>query len=92
MTSTGTRRFDVVIVGAGPAGSSAACVLASAGLDVALLDKAQFPRDKLCGGLLSQRSLRNIEHVFGRACCPSNARQRLRRCSSRTRSQSGFAT
>jgi len=70
MKSTGSRRFDVVVVGAGPAGSSAACVLASAGLDVALLDKAQFPRDKLCGGLLSQRSLRNIEDVFGTRVLP----------------------
>jgi len=70
MTSTGARRFDVVVVGAGPAGSSAACVLASAGLDVALLDKSQFPRDKLCGGLLSQRSLCNIEHVFGARVLP----------------------
>lgn len=57
--------FDVVIAGAGPAGSAAAAVLAAAGLRVALVDKARFPRDKLCGGLLSERSVRAISAVFG---------------------------
>jgi len=68
MTATHDSRFDAVVVGAGPAGASAACALASNGLRVALLDKAKFPRDKLCGGLLSQRSLRIIGDVFG--SCP----------------------
>jgi menaquinone-9 beta-reductase len=40
---------DVVIVGAGPAGSSAAAALARRGRDVLLLDRAEFPRDKPCG-------------------------------------------
>ena len=52
MTHAGDR-IDVAVVGAGPAGASAAAVLAAAGVDVALVDKARFPRDKLCGGLLS---------------------------------------
>ncbi len=47
------KHFDVVIVGAGPAGSSAAIRLANSGLSVALLDKASFPRDKTCGDALS---------------------------------------
>lgn len=47
------RFFDVVIVGAGPAGSSCAIKLAHSGLRVALLDKATFPRDKTCGDALS---------------------------------------
>ena len=68
MTATHDSRFDAVVVGAGPAGASAACALASNGLRVALLDRAKFPRDKLCGGLLSQRSLRIIGDVFG--SCP----------------------
>ncbi len=42
-------RADVAVVGAGPAGSIAALVLARAGLDVVLLDRAAFPRDKTCG-------------------------------------------
>jgi geranylgeranyl reductase family protein len=41
--------FDVIVVGAGPAGSTAAAVLARRGRDVVLLDRAPFPRDKVCG-------------------------------------------
>ncbi|MDA1061930.1 MAG: NAD(P)/FAD-dependent oxidoreductase, partial [Chloroflexi bacterium] len=41
---------DVVVVGAGPAGSSAARELAQRGVEVLLLDRARFPRDKPCGG------------------------------------------
>ncbi|HEY7916000.1 MAG TPA: geranylgeranyl reductase family protein [Acidimicrobiales bacterium] len=51
------RRFDVLVVGAGPAGSIAALVLARAGARVALLDKARFPRDKACGDLVGPRGL-----------------------------------
>lgn len=47
------RRFDVAIVGAGPGGSSAAIFLARRGYSVALIDKAVFPRDKLCGDFLN---------------------------------------
>ena len=45
--------FDAIIVGAGPAGSTAAKNLASKGISVALLDKDQFPRNKPCGGGLT---------------------------------------
>ena len=45
--------FDVVIVGAGPAGTSTAISLENSGLSVALLDREQFPRDKICGDALS---------------------------------------
>ena len=41
--------YDVVIVGGGPAGSSAACTIAKSGLSVLLIDKSEFPRDKCCG-------------------------------------------
>jgi len=51
------NRFDVLVVGAGPAGSIAALVLARAGASVALLDKAQFPRDKACGDFIGPRGL-----------------------------------
>lgn len=47
------KKFDVVIVGAGPAGSACAIRLGNSGLKVALLDKATFPRDKTCGDALS---------------------------------------
>ncbi len=42
-------RCDVLVVGAGPAGSAAAITLARAGLDVVLVDQHSFPRDKVCG-------------------------------------------
>ncbi|MCZ2442821.1 MAG: NAD(P)-binding protein [Flavobacteriales bacterium] len=45
--------YDVIISGAGPAGSTAALHLKSSGLRVLLLDKASFPRDKICGDALS---------------------------------------
>jgi geranylgeranyl reductase family protein len=47
------RRFDVAIIGAGPAGSSSAIFLARRGYSIALIDKAVFPRDKLCGDFLN---------------------------------------
>jgi menaquinone-9 beta-reductase len=47
------KYFDTAIVGAGPAGSSAAIHLARSGYSVALLDKEQFPREKLCGDFLN---------------------------------------
>ena len=50
--------YDVAIVGAGPAGSTAAHRLAKAGASVLLLDKATFPRDKPCGGGVTGRAAR----------------------------------
>ncbi|MGE4282771.1 MAG: NAD(P)/FAD-dependent oxidoreductase [Clostridia bacterium] len=49
--------YDVIIVGAGPAGSIAAKVAAEEGLEVLLIDKHEFPRDKVCGGYLSKKTL-----------------------------------
>ncbi|OJV60400.1 MAG: drug:proton antiporter [Cellulomonas sp. 73-145] len=51
---------DVVVVGAGPAGSSTAFWAASAGLDVLLVDKATFPRDKVCGDGLTPRAVAEL--------------------------------
>jgi menaquinone-9 beta-reductase len=48
-----TRRCDIVISGAGPAGSASASLLARAGFDVILLDRSAFPRPKPCGECLS---------------------------------------
>jgi geranylgeranyl reductase family protein len=58
----GEERYDadVIVVGAGPAGSSAAYWLASAGRDVLLLEKAEFPREKVCGDGLTPRGTRAL--------------------------------
>ena len=45
-------RVDVLIIGAGPAGSAAAIMLARAGYDVLMIDRCVFPRDKVCGDAL----------------------------------------
>ncbi len=60
---TAARRFDVEVVGAGPAGSVAALVLARGGARVALVDKARFPRDKACGDLVGPRGVRLLEEL-----------------------------
>ena len=49
--------MDVLIAGAGPAGSIAALVLARAGARVTLVDRARFPRDKLCGDTINPGAL-----------------------------------
>src|SRR5882757_7406615 len=51
---------DVIVVGAGPSGSSAAYWLAGSGLDVLVLEKAQFPREKVCGDGLTPRGTRAL--------------------------------
>jgi flavin-dependent dehydrogenase len=59
----GVTRSDVVVVGAGPAGSAAAVLLAERGLSVTLLDKAAFPRPKICGEYLSPESARVLDRL-----------------------------
>jgi menaquinone-9 beta-reductase len=51
---------DVIIVGAGPSGSAAAYYLAQAGLSVLLIEKARFPRDKVCGDGLTPRGVKSL--------------------------------
>ena len=63
--SVQNRKFDVIVIGAGPAGSSAAYTLATNGINVCLPDKSVFPRDKLCGGLLSLRTKKIFTRIFG---------------------------
>jgi geranylgeranyl reductase family protein len=52
-------RYDVLVVGGGPAGAATAIHLADGGANVLLVDKATFPRDKPCGGGLTARAVRN---------------------------------
>jgi flavin-dependent dehydrogenase len=66
---------DILIVGGGPAGSSCAWGLRGSGLDVAILDKQTFPRDKVCGGwitlaVLSELGIDPAEYSRGRVLQP----------------------
>ncbi|MBK7167535.1 MAG: FAD-dependent oxidoreductase [Candidatus Microthrix sp.] len=64
-----------VIIGAGPAGCSAAITLARSGARVALVDKATFPRDKICGDGLTTSALRELEALgFRPTECPAGRR------------------
>lgn len=54
------RHADVIVVGAGPAGAATSYHLANAGLDVLVLEKAAFPRDKVCGDGLTPRAVRQL--------------------------------
>ena len=54
---------DVAIIGAGPAGSTLAALLAGAGVSVALIDRDVFPRDKLCGEFLSYDALPILDSI-----------------------------
>lgn len=61
-----SESFDAVVVGAGPAGSSAAAVLAERGRSVLLLEKDVFPRHKVCGEFLSADALPILERIGAR--------------------------
>jgi geranylgeranyl reductase family protein len=79
--------YDVAIVGGGPAGSTAAYHLATAGASVLLLDRATFPRDKPCGGGVTGRAARLlpfsiepvVEDVVDRLECGLRYRHRITR-------------
>lgn len=72
------RSCDVLIAGGGPAGSSCAWGLRSSGLDVVVLDKSVFPRDKVCGGWITPFVLQELqidprEYRRGRTLQPISA-------------------
>jgi menaquinone-9 beta-reductase len=59
--------FDVAVIGAGPAGSAAATVLARAGCRVVMFEKRVFPREKVCGGCLSGPAVELLRAVAGQS-------------------------
>jgi geranylgeranyl reductase family protein len=65
MQGTRSHEYDVVIAGCGPAGATAGALLARSGVHVALMDRCTFPRPKLCGGLLSGKTMALLGHLFG---------------------------
>jgi geranylgeranyl reductase family protein len=60
---TVARRWEVLVVGAGPGGASCAYWLAKAGHEVVFVEKKAFPRDKTCGDGLTPRSVRQLEDM-----------------------------
>ncbi len=66
---TEKNHFDALIIGAGPAGATAAYMLAASGFKVAVIEKRQFPRFKLCGGLLTQKTIGLLKDIFNTNVC-----------------------
>ena len=58
------RNIDVVIVGGGPSGSVCGYLLKKAGIDCVVVDRATFPRDKICGGGLTYKAWRLLEQLM----------------------------
>jgi geranylgeranyl reductase family protein len=58
-----TERYDVLVVGGGPAGASAGFWLAQAGRKVLVVEKKRFPRDKTCGDGLTPRAVRQLDDM-----------------------------
>ncbi|MEQ9262801.1 MAG: geranylgeranyl reductase family protein [Owenweeksia sp.] len=57
------HHYDLIISGAGPAGASCAMALENSGLKVALLDKHNFPRDKICGDFITANGVRELVNI-----------------------------
>ncbi len=59
--------YDIIIIGAGPAGCTCALSLVNSGLKVLLIDKATFPRDKVCGDAIPGNALKTLKKVLPKA-------------------------
>jgi len=55
--------YDVIIIGGGPAGSTAGIYLSKKGYNVLIIDKEKFPRDKLCGGALTEKTISLLKEI-----------------------------
>ena len=63
MSNSVDNSFDVIIVGAGPAGCACALALKDSGLKILLIDKSDFPRDKICGDAIGSRVKRVLKII-----------------------------
>jgi geranylgeranyl reductase family protein len=61
---TSISHYKVIIIGAGPSGTAAAMTLSKHKIPTCIIDKSAFPRDKLCGGLLTLRSKKIFDKIF----------------------------
>ena len=64
--------YDLIVVGAGPAGSAAARAASKAGLKVLIVEKETFPRYKPCGGALSDRAISILDFSLPESLCERN--------------------
>jgi len=55
--------YDVIIVGAGPAGNASAKLLAEKGFNIAIIEKEKLPRDKVCSGMISKRCISSLKKL-----------------------------
>jgi geranylgeranyl reductase family protein len=62
---TNSNKYDVIIAGGGPAGSTAGYILSRSGLKVMIIDRSVFPRHKLCGGCITDKTVKLLARVFG---------------------------
>jgi len=69
--------WDALVVGAGPAGSAAAAVLASRGARVLLVEKDRFPRSKVCGEFLAAEALASIDRIGARGALEAALPERI---------------
>ena len=79
---------DVIVVGGGPAGASTAFFLARAGVNVLVLDRARFPRDKACAEYLSPQASRLLDEMGALAEVEGRGAARL--AGMRVRAPNGF--
>ena len=70
----------VVIVGAGPAGTTCGILLRRKNIDCVIIDRAVFPRDKICGGGLTPRSYKLLMRMMPDFCYEYNSVRRLKLC------------
>jgi len=55
------EKYDIIVIGAGPAGATAAAILADSDIDILLIEKEKLPRPKICGGAVSKRAMSILE-------------------------------